>query len=164
MNQTERAKRVAENAQELAGLLERVAEVKAQMRDDYYALIDEEVAAAVTATTANAVTADRPRRGRPPGSGKKETGITVIGRQQTVKENTSGEWKDLPTLLSHIAETQNRPLKLADFVQLARAAGYTSDAKDFPNMVYQSLLKLVKRGVLEKDQESRDYHYIGKAA
>ena len=160
MNQMERAKRVAENAQELAGLLERVGELKSQMREDYYALIDEEVSAAVAPT--NAVTTDRPKRGRPPGS-RKEAGITVIGRQSTAGTGT-GEWKDLPSLLSHIAETQNRPLKLADFVQLARSAGYNTQAKDFPNMVYQSLLKLVKRGVLEKDQESRDYHYIGKAA
>lgn len=158
-NELDRAKKFAELAQERVGLIERLEEIKRE----FSSLVDDEVSAAVGGPVEQ-----RRGRGRPPGSSNKkssgggEGGITVVGR--TATKEGGGDWKDLPTLLSHIAETQSRALKLADFVQLARAAGYTSDAKDFPNMVYQALLKLVKRGVLEKDQESRDYHYVGKAA
>jgi hypothetical protein len=173
-NELERAKRTAELAQERVALLERLSMIRKEFAD----LIDDDVSAAVDsppdtpvlskssgvrADTPSAVpTGDAPRRrGRPPGSGKKDTvSITVIGKQAAKEESQ----KDLPSLLTHIAETENRPLKLADFVQLARRAGYNTTAKDFPNMVYQALLKLVKRKVLEKDQTTRDYHYVGKAA
>jgi hypothetical protein len=58
----------------------------------------------------------------------------------------------------------NRPLKLAEFVPLVREAGYTTKAKDFSNMVYQALLKLVRRGTLKKNAETREYACAGKKA
>lgn len=82
----------------------------------------------------------------------------MVGKKKSA--STDG---DLPTLLTQIAADARKPLKIADFVELARKSGYQSDANDFPNMVYQSLRKLVKRGVLEKDQDSRNYHFV-KAA
>lgn len=144
----EKAQRVAELAQERVGLLERLADV------------NKEIASAMVDDGSTEVVA-RPAQAAP----KKKGGnsITVIGKG-TPRKAVDGDKPDLPTLLERIAAEQKRPLKIADFVALARQAGYQTEAKDFPNMVYQALLKLVKRGVLEKDQESRDYHYVGQAA
>jgi hypothetical protein len=147
----EKAQRVAELAQERVGLLERLADVN---REIAAAMADEP--GAVSDTTVVRSTAPAPKKA-------KKTGITVIGKG-VPRKTDDGKQPDLPTLLAQIAAEQQRPLKIADFVSLARAAGYQTDAKDFPNMVYQALLKLVKRGILEKDQESRDYHYVGQAA
>lgn len=41
-------------------------------------------------------------------------------------------------------------------------AGYKSNSSNFNNMVYQSLQKLVKRGVYTKDAETREYQFVGK--
>ena len=70
---------------------------------------------------------------------------------------------DLPSMLAQIA-AETKPLMLADFVALAREAGYVTEAKDFPNRVYQALLKLVRQGVLKKDQGSRVYNLVGETA
>ena len=70
----------------------------------------------------------------------------------------------LPNLLETISQQMNKPLKLADFVTLVREAGYTTEAKDFSNMVYQALLKLVRRGTLKKNAETRGYVYAGEKA
>jgi hypothetical protein len=64
---------------------------------------------------------------------------------------------NLPNLLARLAAEQREPLRIADFVALARQSGYRSDAEDFPNLVYHALLKLVKAGVLMKDREARSY-------
>jgi ribosomal protein S20 len=50
---------------------------------------------------------------------------------------------------------------LSEFVASAQRAGYVSEARDFSNMVYQAILKLVKKGVLTKDKRSRVYYVIG---
>lgn len=63
----------------------------------------------------------------------------------------------LPDLLARLAAEQKEPLRIADFVALARQSGYRSDAEVFPNLVYHALLKLVKAGVLMKDRETRSY-------
>lgn len=75
-----------------------------------------------------------------------------------------GKTVDLPTLLATISQQVNKPLKQADFVTLVREAGYTTKAKDFSNMVYQALLKLVRRGTLTKNTEKREYVYAGEKA
>lgn len=75
-----------------------------------------------------------------------------------------GKTVDLPTLLETISQQVNKPLKQADFVTLVREAGYTTKAKDFSNMVYQALLKLVRRGTLKKNAETREYACAGEKA
>jgi hypothetical protein len=73
------------------------------------------------------------------------------------------ERADLPTLLGKIA-AKSKPLTLPEFVFLSRQAGYASEARDYPNMVYQALLKLVRKGVLMKDNASRVYRFNSEAA
>jgi hypothetical protein len=89
------------------------------------------------------------------------------GRPKATKAGVpteDGKMIDLPTLLETIGQNLNKPITLPDFVTLVRQYGYTTKAKDFSNMVYQSLLKLVKRGKFKKNDETRCYEYIGKAA
>jgi ribosomal protein S20 len=69
----------------------------------------------------------------------------------------------LPALLRKIA-AKSKPLTLPEFVFLSRQAGYASEARDYPNMVYQALLKLVRKGVLIKDTASRVYRFNGESA
>ena len=67
---------------------------------------------------------------------------------------------DLPDLLTMIAQQVASPLRHPDFLKLVLASGYKQGmwkAKDKSNMVYQSLNKLVKRGTLKKDPDSREY-------
>ena len=92
------------------------------------------------------------RRGRPP-------------KAEGEKVARNGEKRiELPALLETIAQQSNKPLLLTDFVAKAREAGYTTNAKDFSNMVYQALLKLVNKGMFRKITETREYEYVGKAA
>ena len=89
------------------------------------------------------------------------------GRPKATKAGVptdDGKMIDLPTLLETIGQNLNKPLALPDFVTLVRESGYTTKAKDFSNMVYQALLKLVKRGKFKKNDETRCYEYVGKAA
>lgn len=95
------------------------------------------------------------KRGRPKGSKNKPKEATAGGE---------GKSLDLPTLLETIGQSVDKPLVLSDFVTLVREAGYTTKAKDFSNMVYQALLKLVKRGSFKKNEETRAYEFVGEAA
>ena len=126
-------------AEERVRLLERLAD------------IDRQIACEMAPSTTAAVTCRTSASGcRPVAKVDKGRGVNV---HQT----------DLPTVLAQIA-ARSKPLALADFVALSRQAGYVSEAKDYPNMVYQALLKLVKKGVLRKDADSRAYTFIGEAA
>lgn len=157
-----RMMKVAELAAECFGMMEQVATLQeriAEAKKEIKELVDaEETPTATMETTEETLPIEAApsgkRRGRPPGS---KNSITVVGKKKPVE-------KYLPRLLERIAKEQAKPLKLAAYVSLARNAGYVSSADDFPNMVYQSLLKLVRKRVLEKDQETRDYHYIGGKA
>jgi hypothetical protein len=149
MTLEEKSQRVAELVNELLGLKERTLVVRKELSELAAALAAE----AGEDTPTVAVATRRQPQARTP----KAKTITVVGR-------TGEKGADLPTLLTQIAASSPKPLKIADFVSAVRATGYQSEAEDFPNMVYQALLKLCKRGVLEKDKDSRDYHYVGKAA
>jgi len=96
------------------------------------------------------------KRGRPKGSKNKKTAEGTAGRD--------GKSIDLPSILETIGQQVQKPLVLADFVTLAREAGYATKSKDFSNMVYQALLKLVKRGSFKKNEETRAYEFVQKAA
>lgn len=151
MSLEEKSQRVAELANELMGLNERRLVVRKELAELAVSLAsdvaDDSPTVAATAT---------PRRVAQTRTQKQPKSITVVGRND--------KQPDLPTLLTQIAANSPKPLKIADFVSAVRATGYQSEAEDFPNMVYQALLKLVKRGVLEKDKDSRDYHYVKAAA
>lgn len=157
-DQLESKLKEAELLQEQIGLLQRVREIELEITGGAVvptvtATVKAPVQAAVQATPA---TGEVKRRGRPKGStnAAKAAGVAT----------DDGKSVDLPTLLETIAQQVNRPLLLADFVTLAREAGYTTKAKDFSNMVYQSVLKLVKKGLFKKNDETRAYEYVGKAA
>jgi hypothetical protein len=132
--------------QERLGLLQRLREIELEEAG----VVPTAVTAPVTATE---VTAPK-KKGRPKATATVKAGVPA-GDGKTI---------DLPTLLETIGQNLNKPLALADFVTLVRETGYTTKAKDFSNMVYQALLKLVKRGKFKKNDETRCYEYIGKAA
>jgi hypothetical protein len=121
----EQARRIAELAQERAGLLERLAE------------IDRELASETP-------------------SGNMPAPVSLPAAPELAEVEKSVK-PTLPALLAEVAAEQKRPLRLAEFVQLVRQAGYTKEATDFPNMVYQALLKLVRQGVLKKDKADGTY-------
>ena len=168
MNQTrydgdlERLNRQAELLNEQIGLLQRLREIDVELG---------QVIPAATSTTLagkikNPVAKNPPvdgvpkRRGRPP---KVKDG-TAVTAAPTGVSTEDGKSVDLPTLLVTLAQDVNKPLLLPDFVTLAREAGYTTKAKDFSNMVYQAVLKLVKKGVFKKNDETRAYEFVKAAA
>jgi hypothetical protein len=69
---------------------------------------------------------------------------------------------DLPTRLTAIAVTSNKPLRLIDFeVQMMRA-GYTTKAKGgVSGMVYHGIGFLVRHGVLRRDIATHGYVFCG---
>lgn len=79
------------------------------------------------------------------------------GRPRTKGDGSTSNKVKLPVLLTKLATEAQKPLKLAELTDMALAAGYESKATDFSNMVMQSLTKLVKEGVLVKDNENRTY-------
>lgn len=121
----EKARRIAELADERVRLLERLAEITAEMAIQLG--LDE-------------MPAPTPR--------------PVPSAPRSVRDTTK---LDLPAILTTSATEHQQPLRIADFVRLARQAGYITGAKDFPNMVYQAILKLVRRGVLRKDRDNGSY-------
>jgi hypothetical protein len=90
------------------------------------------------------------RRGRPPGSKNRPKGDN---------DNDHDEKKALPlyALLETISMQAGKPLTHAEFVEAALQTGYQSKAADFSNMVYQSLLKLVKGGSFSKNDDDRTF-------
>lgn len=83
--------------------------------------------------------------GRPKGSTKKN------------KLANSG----LKDILCKIAFEANKPLKVADFVVIARKSDYKTEAKDFSNMVYQSLRRLVELEIFVKNDD-KEYVFVGE--
>lgn len=165
-DQLERATKRAVLYQEQTGLLQRLREIELEIELDMESRggtttrtvkpvkVAAQVAQAPGVETPTVVGEVR-RRGRPKGS---------TNKNKVAKPDDDGKSIDLPSLLETIAQQVNKPLLLADFVTLAREAGYTTKAKDFSNMVYQSVLKLVKKGLFRKNEETRAYEYVGKAA
>lgn len=96
------------------------------------------------------------RRGRPPGSKNVKSAND--------SNDDDGKSIDLQSLLSTIAQQTGKPLLIKDFVALALESGYTTKAKDFSNIVYQSVLKLVKKGVFQKNTETRAYEFVQDVA
>ena len=60
-------------------------------------------------------------------------------------------------LLVQIAVEQQRPLSLAEFVQLAFEAEYRAE-RDFAGMILAALQKLTRQGRLVKDAATKKYH------
>ena len=143
--------REAELVQERVGLIKRLREIDLHGQGFQVAPLQQ---AAVKPTTVKAATLARPQA-KPKG---------LPAQVKASAGGGDGKTADLPTLLETISQQMNKPLKLADFVTLVREAGYTTEAKDFSNMVYQALLKLVKRGTLKKNAETRGYVYAGEKA
>lgn len=92
-------------------------------------------------------------RGRPPGSKNKPKD----GSAPATSSETAEKPMKLPELLMTFLSEVNKPLRLSDFVTMAREAGYKSKAKKFENVVYQTLHKLVEAGVLKRDGVTREY-------
>jgi hypothetical protein len=143
-NQLEQAMKKAELIHEQIALLERVREIEVELGGIGGGggnIVKTGKTKTKVAKAAAPVTGDQPkRRGRPP------------------------KRMELPALLQAIAQHSNKPLVLAEFVTKCHEAGYSSKANDYANMVYQNILKLVRRGKLRKDNETRAYEYINEAA
>ena len=70
----------------------------------------------------------------------------------------SGDGKaiKLPALLKTIGQSLTKPVTMVEIVDLVRKAGYVSEAKDYSNMVYQGLTKLVDKGHFTKTTKADD--------
>lgn len=70
---------------------------------------------------------------------------------------------NLPAVLEAIgAQHASRSFDYRDLALIVQKSGkYKSESEDFSNMVYQSLTKLVKRGVYERNPETRQFRYVG---
>ena len=147
-SQAEQAKKNAELELERARLLERLAEIEANLGGKVTV-----TAATPTKTVApKAATTDSPkRRGRPP----KNPNAVAAPKEKRI---------ELPSLLETIIRSNDKPMKHKELVVAALNAGYKSDAKDFPNMVYQCLVKLVKKGTLNKVNEGKNAEYTFRGA
>lgn len=70
---------------------------------------------------------------------------------------------NLPAVLEAIgAQHASRSFDYRDLALIVQKSGkYKSESEDFSNMVYQSLTKLVKRGIYERNPETRQFRYVG---
>jgi hypothetical protein len=173
-SQAEQAKKNAELELERAGLLERLAEIEANLGGKATVTA---AAPAKTVPAPKAATTDAPkRRGRPP-KAKVATAAPVAVDGQPAPKRRGRPPKnpnavvapkekriELPGLLETIIQSHGKPMKHEELVVAARNAGYKSDAKDFSNMVYQCLVKLVKKGTLNKANEGKNAEYTFRAA
>ena len=101
--------------------------------------------------TASASNAEAPRRrGRP--------------RRIHAPDESSSPSKSmtLPSLLISIGSQHDRPLTIKEISELVDEAGYHSTAADPGYMIYQSLYKLCKKGIFERDREEGSYKFIGQ--
>lgn len=161
MSDLKHAQKVAEVATERAKVMQRLEELDTELAS----LLKGGVATAAkpasgkttrnrtapssTATASNGKSGKKKRRrGRPKKSDQP---------QSDVKVDVDGSGMELPDLLTVIAQEVKKPMQLADFLAVVLASGYQSEAKDKSNMVYQALNKLVKRGTLKKDTDTREY-------
>lgn len=90
------------------------------------------------------VTTDKPRRGRP-----KSTGEAKV--------------PPLPKLLVAICAESEHPMKIEEIMKGLKAKGWSTNAQDPANMIYQTLLRLTHKGVFTKDKEQA-YKYVGNVA
>jgi hypothetical protein len=165
------AQKLAEVATERAKVVQRLEELDVELGSLLGGTSTVKKVAAKTAeavrpaaTAAVVATTGKKRRGRPKGSKNKPATGRKRGRPKTsdkpesdVKVAVNGSEMELPDLLTTIAQEVGKPMKLPDFLSVVLSSGYQSDAKDKSNMVYQALNKLVKRGTLKKDPDSREY-------
>lgn len=126
------------------GLMSRILQIRQQLRAmgveaPYSRKMEENIAA----VNGNALPK---RRGRPPGSKNRPKG-----------ENEAEDKKAMPlyALLENISMLAQKSMSHVEFVEAAIQSGYQSKAADFSNMVYQSLLKLVKGGSFTKTEDGK---------
>jgi hypothetical protein len=161
----------SEKANEQLGCIQRALELEVSEDVVSTAVVTKPVVKKVTPKATKTETAPQqptapadgqPRkRGRPPGSKNKPKEATQGGEGEAAQD---GKTPDLPTLLVTFGQQINKPMSNADYVKLVLEAGYKSEAKDFSNMVYQALQKLVKRGTFKKNEETRQFEFVNKAA
>lgn len=68
----------------------------------------------------------------------------------------------LLTLLTQIAVEQARPLTLVEFVSLAWETDFHTEARCYSGLIYAAIRKLVALGILEQDQVTHRYRYVGQ--
>jgi len=99
--------------------------------------------------------ADAPkRRGRPPRQTQNQT-------HSNAHAAAAAKSMTLPSLLISIGSQSSGPLTIAEISQLVDQAGYKSKSEDPGYMIYQSLYKLCKKGVFERDRQEGSYRFIG---
>lgn len=86
--------------------------------------------------------------------------------EKTTRSRSENDPKrmSLPALLEMIGQnqlTKGKKIKYRDMAVLVKNSGYKSFSKDFNNMVYQALEKLVNKGKFNKDKETSEYSYSG---
>jgi hypothetical protein len=89
--------------------------------------------------------------------------VRLLDRLIEIKKEAS---HNLPLFVALIAADERKPRTLNEFVKLVEEAGYVSQARDFPYMVYQALQSLVEHGVLQRRPEGKTstYCFVGNAA
>ena len=80
---------------------------------------------------------------------------------RTRSNDGGGKQMKLPDLLEQIGQQHSHPMKYDVFAQFVQESGYKTNAANLNNMVYQCLQKLVKKKVFQKNNETREYQYIG---
>ena len=88
--------------------------------------------------------------------------VRLVDRLFEIKKEAS---KSLPLFVAMIAADEKEPRTLNEFIKLIAEAGYVTEAKDFPYMVYQVIQALVEHGVLQKGRQNRNntYCFVGNA-
>ncbi len=168
----QQAQRFAEVATERAKVVQRLEELDTELSSLLSGSVVTVPAVPVSsgkkaAATTAAPAASKGKRGRPKGSKNKATTTATKGRrgrprknatpETDVKVQVDGSDKELPDLLTAIAQEVGKPMRLPDYLAVVLASGYQSEAKDKSNMVYQALNKLVKRGTLVKNPDNGEY-------
>ena len=82
--------------------------------------------------------------------------------QSQPETSHAGKSMSLPALLKTIGVESNHAMTIEQISELVEQAGYKSEAADPGYMIYQSLYKLCKSGVFERDRVTRTYKYIGE--
>lgn len=174
--QAELASRTAERWEERVGLLNRLAEIDGELG---IGVIPTPTKAkkVVSATAASVTGTDTPKkRGRPRKNPVAQAapvatdGVPAPKRRGRPPKNSSAvpvvkeKRLELPSLLQTIVQTHGKPMRHEELVVAARTAGYKSGASDFSNMVYQCLVKLVKKGTFAKANEGKNAEYTFRAA
>lgn len=141
--------------QEQIGLLNRLAEIEAELQGDMGG-----GAVAVKATVnvkapkaeakAKAETKTGGRRGRPANPNKAQRPAKATDESKSMK---------LPVLLPTILKTVNKPLTAEDLVTKVLEAGYESKSENFGQVVYQTLRKMVNNNIL-KVNDNQEYSVV----